>query len=115
MSGRISTIWIKRVYSIALAIKQLEGQKKDNERITIIVYCNGNGSDKLPLWIIGKYATPKYFENVNINNLIVIIELTRKYGWFDYFLKNLFVGLIREQMAEKFYFIAQLVSPSKGY
>ena len=35
---------------------------------------------------------------------IVIIELTRKHGWLDYFLKNLFIGLIREWIAEKFCF-----------
>ncbi|KAK0595401.1 hypothetical protein LWI29_006254 [Acer saccharum] len=36
----------------SLATKQLEGRKKDKERITIAVCCNGDGSDKVPLWII---------------------------------------------------------------
>ncbi|KAK3213144.1 hypothetical protein Dsin_017850 [Dipteronia sinensis] len=35
----------------SLATKQLEGRKKDKERITIDVCCNG-GSDKVPLWVI---------------------------------------------------------------
>lgn len=34
----------------SLATKQLEGRKKDNERITVAVCCNGDGSDKVPLW-----------------------------------------------------------------
>ena len=53
----------------SLATKQLEGRKKDKEQITIIVYCNGDGSDKVPLWVIGKYAKPRCFKNVNMNNL----------------------------------------------
>ncbi|XP_074327476.1 uncharacterized protein LOC141665387 [Apium graveolens] len=31
----------------SLATKQLEGRKKDKERITIAVCCNGDGSDKM--------------------------------------------------------------------
>ena len=53
----------------SLATKQLEGRKKDKERITIDVCCNGDGSDKVPLWVIGKYAKPRCFKNVNMNNL----------------------------------------------
>ena len=52
-----------------LATKQLKERKNDKERITIVVYCNGDGSDKVLLWIIGKYANPKCFKNVNISNL----------------------------------------------
>ncbi|XP_022852907.1 CENP-B homolog protein 2-like [Olea europaea var. sylvestris] len=36
----------------SLATKQLERRKKDKERITVVVCCNGDGSDKVPLWII---------------------------------------------------------------
>ncbi|XP_074377759.1 CENP-B homolog protein 2-like [Apium graveolens] len=53
----------------SLATKQLEGRKKDKERITIVVCCNGDGSNKVPLWVIGKYAKPRCFKNVNMNNL----------------------------------------------
>lgn len=42
--------------------KQLEGRKKDKERITIVVCCNGDGSDKVPLWVIDKYANPRCFK-----------------------------------------------------
>ncbi|MFQ6634156.1 hypothetical protein Gotur_010404 [Gossypium turneri] len=36
----------------SLGTKQLEGRKKDKERLTVVVCCNGDGSDKVPLWVI---------------------------------------------------------------
>ncbi|MBA0765360.1 hypothetical protein Gotri_014572, partial [Gossypium trilobum] len=27
--------------------------KKDKERLTVLVCCNGDGSDKVPFWVIG--------------------------------------------------------------
>ncbi|XP_055800343.1 CENP-B homolog protein 1-like [Solanum dulcamara] len=36
----------------SLATKQFEGRKKDKERITLALCCNGDGSGKVPLWII---------------------------------------------------------------
>ncbi|XP_055806878.1 CENP-B homolog protein 2-like [Solanum dulcamara] len=38
---------LKADYS--LATKQLEGRKKDKEKITLALCCNGDGSDKVPL------------------------------------------------------------------
>ena len=32
--------------------KQLEGHKKDKERISIFICCNGDGSYKIPLWVV---------------------------------------------------------------
>jgi len=48
-----------------LATKQLEGRKKDKERITLVVCCNGDGTEKLPLWVIGKFNNPRCFKNVD--------------------------------------------------
>ncbi|KAL6523115.1 hypothetical protein OROHE_016410 [Orobanche hederae] len=42
----------------------LEGKKQDKERLTVAICCNEDGSEKLPLWIIGKYAKPRCFKNV---------------------------------------------------
>src|SRR5437868_4977465 len=53
----------------SLATQQLEGCKQSKERITVAVCCNGDGSHKLPLWIIGKYANPRCFKNINHANL----------------------------------------------
>ncbi|MBA0749479.1 hypothetical protein Gogos_003399 [Gossypium gossypioides] len=51
----------------SLATKQLEGRKKDKERLTVVVYCNRDGSNKVPLWVIGKFANPRCFKHVNID------------------------------------------------
>ncbi|MBA0763153.1 hypothetical protein Gotri_012658 [Gossypium trilobum] len=53
----------------SLARKQFEGRKKDKERLTIVVCYNGDGSDKVPLWVISKFANPRCFKHVNIDNL----------------------------------------------
>lgn len=53
----------------SLATKQLEGRKQNKERITIVICCNGDGSDKLPLWIIGKFLNPRCFKNINRDTL----------------------------------------------
>ncbi len=51
----------------SLASKQLEGRKQNKERITLTICCNGDGSDRLPLWVIGKYKNPRCFKNINKN------------------------------------------------
>lgn len=53
----------------SLTTKQLEGRKQDKERLTVVICCNEDGSEKIPLWIIGKYAKPRCFKNVNMNSL----------------------------------------------
>jgi hypothetical protein len=53
----------------SLASKQLEGRKQNKEHITITICYNADGSDKLPLWIIGKSFRPHCFKNINIDNL----------------------------------------------
>lgn len=53
----------------SLATKQLEGRKQDKERLTVVICCNSDGSEKVPLWIIGKYAKPRCFKNVNMSSL----------------------------------------------
>ncbi|XP_031280361.1 CENP-B homolog protein 2-like [Pistacia vera] len=53
----------------SLATKQLEGGKQNKERITIVICCNGDDSDKLSLWVIGKFLNPRCFNNVNRDNL----------------------------------------------
>jgi hypothetical protein len=49
----------------SLATKQLEGRKQNKEHLTLAVCCNVDGSDKLPLLVIGKYENPRCFKNVN--------------------------------------------------
>ncbi|OAE32351.1 hypothetical protein AXG93_3017s1210 [Marchantia polymorpha subsp. ruderalis] len=49
----------------SLATRQLEGLKQNKECISVAVCCNDDGSDKLPLWIIGKFA------NLSFNRLLL--------------------------------------------
>jgi hypothetical protein len=53
----------------SLASKQLEGCKQNKEWITLAICCNGDGSDRLSLWVIGKYKNPCCFKNINKNTL----------------------------------------------
>lgn len=52
-----------------LATKQLEGKKVDKQRLTVVACVNASGSEKLPLWVIGKYARPRCFKRVNMHSL----------------------------------------------
>ena len=51
-----------------LATKRLSGRKKNKERLSIALCANADGSHKLSPLIIGKYAKPCCFKNVNIFN-----------------------------------------------
>jgi len=53
----------------SLTTKQLEGRKQNKEQLTLVLCCNEDGSDKLPLWVIGKYKNPRCFKNVNLGSL----------------------------------------------
>ena len=44
--------------------QQCSGSKKSKERITVKEACNSNGSEKLPLFVIGKSIKPRCFKNV---------------------------------------------------
>jgi len=52
-----------------LATKQLEGKKKMKQRLSIAICCNGDGTDKLPLLVVGKSANPRCFKGVDKDNL----------------------------------------------
>jgi hypothetical protein len=52
-----------------LATKRLSGHKKNKERLSVALCASADGSHKLPPLIIGKYANPRCFKNINIHNL----------------------------------------------
>ena len=52
-----------------LASTSQPGVKRKKTRISIICYVNSTGSDRLPLWLIGKSKKPRCFKNVNLNAL----------------------------------------------
>lgn len=42
-----------------LAIQSRPGIKKDKLRITLVLFVNSTGSDRLPIWIIGQTKRPR--------------------------------------------------------
>jgi len=55
----------------SLATTRLSGRKKNKERLSIALCANADGSHKLNPLVIGKYAKPRCFKNVNFNSLRV--------------------------------------------
>jgi hypothetical protein len=60
----------------SLATKQLEGRKQNKERLMLVVCCNADGSDKLPLLVIGKYENPRCFKKSTETALDASTEAT---------------------------------------
>ena len=55
-----------------LATRWLSGCKKNKERLSIALCANSDESHKLTPLVIGKYAKPRCFKNVNISNLPIM-------------------------------------------
>jgi DDE superfamily endonuclease len=52
-----------------LATRRLSGHKKSKERLSVALCANADGFHKLAPLIIGKYANPRCFKNIDIRNL----------------------------------------------
>jgi hypothetical protein len=61
-----------------LATKRLSGRKKNKERLSVALCANSDGSHKLPPLVIGKYANPRCFKNINISNLPITYRSNAK-------------------------------------
>jgi hypothetical protein len=48
-----------------LATKARSGGKKSKDRVTLALIVNGDGSEKLEPWIIGKSQNPRCFKKIN--------------------------------------------------
>ncbi|KAL5146375.1 CENP-B 2 [Glycine soja] len=81
----------------SLATKQLEGRKQDKERSTVVICCNEDGSEKIPLWIIGKYEKPRCFKNVNMNSLDCQYQANKK-AWMTSVLFDEYVRSFDQMM-----------------
>jgi hypothetical protein len=46
-----------------MASKQMSGKKKEKFRITLLVACNQTGTEKLPIFFIGRSKKPRCFRN----------------------------------------------------
>ena len=65
--------------SATLGTQQPKGKKKKKDRITILVTANGDGSHKLPHWIVGKAMNPRCFgrHNERLNGLQVVYRANK--------------------------------------
>src|SRR5271169_5762918 len=88
----------------SLATRQLEGSRRNKERLTIVICTNGSGSHKLPLWIIGKSKNPCCLKNINRNNIGCEYQANQKawmtrtlfnewLSWFDQQIEGLIILL----------------------
>ncbi|CAG8742791.1 2285_t:CDS:2 [Rhizophagus irregularis] len=75
-----------------LATRRISGRKKNKERLSIALCANADGSHKLPPLIIGKYANPRCFKNINIRNLSMTYRNNNK-AWM---LTTLFQDWLRD-------------------
>ncbi|GBB97827.1 hypothetical protein RclHR1_03080016 [Rhizophagus clarus] len=74
-------------------------QMKKNERLSIALCANADGLHKLDPLIIGKFAKPRCFKNVNINNLPMKYQNNNK-AW-------MIITLFQEWLQEFDYQVAQ--------
>ena len=66
------------------------GGKHSKDRVTVLVGANADGSEKLPLLVIGKSKKPRCFENVN--SLPVVYDASKK-AWMN---STIFTSWLRQ-------------------
>lgn len=64
--GESGLFW-KSVPSSGVSARTVPGHQKSNGWITVHFCCNADGSDKPPLWFVGKHAHPRAFTAANTN------------------------------------------------
>ena len=79
--------------------QKCSGVKTSKERVTVLVACNQNGTDKLPLLVIGKYAKPRCFRGSNMD-LIPVTYKSQKKAWIDSVLFEEWLRKIDRKMKE---------------
>ncbi|KAK8260580.1 hypothetical protein V6Z11_D13G129900 [Gossypium hirsutum] len=67
--AKLKIFYWKDIYNMDETGLFYQGREKEKERLIVVVCCNGNGSDKVPLWVIGKFANLRCFKHMNIDNL----------------------------------------------
>ena len=80
--------------------------KVSKEGLSILLCCNWSGTEKFKPIVIGNYANPRCFKNINRANLPVYYRNNLKLGWITIFLKNGYQNLISNSnlKTEKYYY-----------
>lgn len=50
-----------------LSTQSQPGRRRDKSRVSLVICCNCTGSDRLPLWIIGRTKAPHALRRVNLS------------------------------------------------
>ncbi|KAK2555922.1 Tigger transposable element-derived protein 6 [Acropora cervicornis] len=85
------------VQTLSYKGEKCRGGKKSKDRVTAMVACNQDGSDKPPLLVIGKYARPRCLRNTNMDLLPVEYKSQRN-AWMDNTLYEPWLREIDRQM-----------------
>src|SRR5437762_8115798 len=75
-------LYWRRVISKGLTTAKLPGAKKDKSRISLVLCSNATGSEKLPLWLIGKSKKPRALRSVNLQALGAVWKASTK-AWMN--------------------------------
>nr|XP_042911674.1 uncharacterized protein LOC122272279 [Parasteatoda tepidariorum] len=94
-------LFFKALPSRTLSIKgeKCSGGKCSKERITVLVACNMDGTEKLPLFVVGKSANPRCFKNLKT---LPVVYASNKKAWMNKMLfKKWLTDLDRKLFREK--------------
>nr|XP_037272856.1 tigger transposable element-derived protein 6-like [Rhipicephalus microplus] len=78
--------------------KECRGGKKSKERITVLLCCNADGSEKLKLTVVGKFQKPRCFKR---KNHLPCVYRANKKAWMTAALFEEFLSLLDRRMAYK--------------
>ena len=93
-------IWMYYRLIICSQAYNWKGESKARNGSQPFVCCNGNGTEKLPLWILGRFLNPRCFKNINRDNLGCIYHANTK-DWMTFIiLLNVSSGLLAKWLAE---------------
>ncbi|KAH9102437.1 hypothetical protein AeMF1_020972 [Aphanomyces euteiches] len=93
-----SALFYKRAPDTTISKTATQGLKKDKTRITVALAANCSGSDKLPLFFIGKAARPRCFGNKSAEQLRFIYRFNRK-AWMTITIFSEWISKFNAMMA----------------
>lgn len=85
--------------TLALKDEDHKGTKKNKSRITVMIGCNADGSEKLKLLIIGKNKSPRSFKNFNTD--IYCTYRWNKSAWMTTSIFEEFTKSLNSRMASQ--------------
>lgn len=80
--------------------KKCHGGSKSKERITAVFMCNADGSEKPPIWVIGKFESPRCFKNMDKTRLPCTYS-HQKNAWIDAKSFRMWLLKFNERMASQ--------------